>query len=130
MITILTSELNRINQEIYDLERTYSSVIDIEELIIKKKQEKETLKKVSLMWANEEIKFLKEFVEMYDLHERHIVRIRLKKVSLMWADFILNYEVNKIDDLIDELKEIKSLIENQEDFQKLGSHEPSQMEKA
>jgi hypothetical protein len=54
----------------------------------------------------------------------------LKKVSLMWADFILNYEVNKIDDLIDELKQIKSLIENQEDFQKLGSHEPSQMEKA
>jgi hypothetical protein len=27
-------------------------------------------------------------------------------------------------------QQIKSLIENQEDFQKLGSHEPSQMEKA
>jgi hypothetical protein len=53
----------------------------------------------------------------------------LKKVSLMWADEMLNL----FDDCLDEakeMKEIKSLIENQEDFQKLGSHEPSQMEKA
>jgi hypothetical protein len=35
----------------------------------------------------------------------------LKKVSLMWADFILNYEVKKIYDLVDELKEIQSLME-------------------
>jgi hypothetical protein len=34
-----------------------------------------------------------------------------KKLSIMWADFILNYKVNKIDDLVDELKEIKSLME-------------------
>jgi hypothetical protein len=72
------------------------------------KNKKETLKKVSLMWADEEISFLDELQnKTKDIDTMMFCKLRMIK-----------------------LKQIKSLIENQEDFQKLGSHEPSQMEKA
>ena len=64
MITLLTSELNRINQEIKEIQNENKT----EDLILnlglgKKLQEKETLKKVSLMWADEELKWLNEMRE-------------------------------------------------------------------
>jgi hypothetical protein len=99
MITHLTSELNRINQGCGFVEDTRPNVISricCEQWLCPTCQkEKETLKKVSLMWADEMSK-------------------------------IFDYE----EPISKELQQIKSLIENQEDFQKLGSHEPSQMEKA
>jgi hypothetical protein len=84
MITLLTSELNRINQGCGEDMSAPDQAVDPcceGNLCSKCQKEKETLKKVSLIWANKEIEFLKEFVEMYNLHERHIVRIRLKKVE-------------------------------------------------
>jgi hypothetical protein len=49
MITLLTSKLNRINQEIQEEYNAYARSIKWYGLT----KEKETLKKVSLMWANE-----------------------------------------------------------------------------
>jgi len=99
MITHLTSELNRINQEILlEEECKYPNPDEDRQRVWRinvLKNKKETLKKVSLMWADEMSK-------------------------------IFDYE----EPISKELQQIKSLIENQEDFQKLGSHEPSQMEKA
>jgi thiol-disulfide isomerase/thioredoxin len=84
MITHLTSELNRINQGCGTCIRIVEEEMfncNSKELCPTCQKEKETLKKVSLIWANKEIEFLKEFVEMYNLHERHIVRIKLKEVE-------------------------------------------------
>jgi hypothetical protein len=83
MITLLTSELNRINQGcriIYQVGE-FELVCNDRHLCPMCRERRRYLKKVSLIWANKEIEFLKEFVEMYNLHERHIVRIRLKKVE-------------------------------------------------
>jgi hypothetical protein len=111
MITQLTSELNRINQGcgrglcIGTKSDVYEGIIS---LCDNCQKEKETLKKVSLMWADEEISFLDELQnKTKDIDTMMFCKLRMMKS-----------------------KQIKSLIENQKDFQKLGSHEPSQMEKA
>jgi hypothetical protein len=114
MITILTSELNRINQGcgrglcIGTKSDVYEGIIS---LCDNCQKEKETLKKVSLMWADEELEFMRE----------------MNLCEVVSRNFMV---LGDVEEKIRELKQIKSLIENQEDFQKLGSHEPSQMEKA
>ena len=67
MITKLTSELNRINQGcriIYQVGE-FEFVCNDRHLCPTCQKEKETLKKVSLMWANEELKKAREARDKY-----------------------------------------------------------------
>jgi hypothetical protein len=105
MITHLTSELNRINQEMEELNKFLLPNIE----------------------KSNTPEFTNNLNRWSDLNTE---KETLKKVSLMWANEVLDKMRMWVGGFKDEVQEIKSLIENQKDFQKLGSHEPSQMEKA
>jgi hypothetical protein len=106
MITLLTSELNRINQgcdewNIYhQCEATKKHKLKCgspceycDEIVLcpKCKDKKETLKKVSLMWADKELKWLEPFIDgtilnlpkwVSDIYGKHIKQLQQIK-SLM-----------------------------------------------
>jgi hypothetical protein len=113
MITLLTSELNRINQEInkrMERHRKQSNKLGIKffddskwDDTIELEKEKETLKKVSLMWADGFEEIIDKFRHM--VAEDGFRRLQGEKPKLAWSD-LFDYFHNEL-----KLKEIKSLME-------------------
>ena len=107
MITLLTSELNRINQEIKEEILTGGNHNEweykINPSLLELEKEKETLKKVSIMWADGFKEIIDKFRHM--VAEDGLRRLQGEEPKLAWSD-LFDYFHNEL-----KLKQIKSLME-------------------
>jgi hypothetical protein len=94
MIDKLTSELHRINQGCGDIKQNYTcgAKDKLNKLCPTCQKEKETLKEVSIMWADDELKFMRE----------------INLCEVVSSNFMV---LGDVEEKIHELKEIKSLME-------------------